>query len=741
MKVLGRHSVACAVACLATLAAFAGGALESLERPLIDLRMDLLERPADPGPILIEIDPSSVHEVGRWPWPRSLHALLLDRLTAAEAGEVFLDIDFSLPSDEVEDAALEGALERHEGGTTLAAFRQWSDTLQAYVDVGPLQRFARHGRLASTNMVPATDGLIREGARSYPWRDGPLPSFAAALAGVAGQQQGNFYIDYGIGLENITRLSFVDVASGKVGSDVLKGRNVVVGATSVELGDMLAVPNYRVLPGVVVQLLAAQSLMLDRALLRLPFWVFLLAVPAFVFVLGCRTRNCRIGTSVAIIGASNVVLWGGAAGLQVAFPVIVDVVPFTLGSFGASAIAFFLRFQKVAATLVTETVARHRTEQLMGAVARNAFDALVTTDGRGKVSFVNSAACRMFGVSMSDVQGISVSQFIARAGGLNDDSLPEALRQIMQLGKPRRLVCRRKNGEVFFADLTVSEIVDEKRDLFILMVRDIDRRVKAERRLMARERELRRAKTEAEVANQSKTEFLANMSHELKTPLNAVIGFSEIMEQQLLGPLGSDDYVTYAKDIKESGQRLFHTVSDVLEFSRIEADEVTLSEEDFDLSGLCRQMGDHLNARCEASGHNFEAYVPPAEVQYKGDERLIKLALNHVLSNAVKFTPSGGKIVFTLNLNDDGSAEILVEDSGIGIAEEEIEACFEPFGQANRGLQRSHEGSGLGLTLAKRFIDLHQGTITLQSIVDKGTKAKVTLPAARSRGGAARKSA
>jgi signal transduction histidine kinase len=178
-----------------------------------------------------------------------------------------------------------------------------------------------------------------------------------------------------------------------------------------------------------------------------------------------------------------------------------------------------------------------------------------------------------------------------------------------------------------------------------------------------------------------------------------------------------------------------------LEFSRIEAAEVKLSEDDFDLVDLCHQMGDHFKARCDASGHAFEAYIPPAGVLYQGDERLIKLALNHVLSNAVKFTLPGGKVVFTLQLNDDGSADILVEDTGIGIAEEEIEACFEPFGQANRGLQRAYEGSGLGLTLAKRFVELHQGTITLRSTPDKGTKVTVTLPAARSRGRVIRESA
>ncbi len=285
----------------------------------------------------------------------------------------------------------------------------------------------------------------------------------------------------------------------------------------------------------------------------------------------------------------------------------------------------------------------------------------------------------------------------------------------------------------------MSELVEETRRIFILMIRDIDRRVKAERRLMARERELRRAKVEAESANRTKSEFLANMSHELRTPLNAIVGFSEIMEQQLLGPLGSESYVSYAKDIRESGERLFGTVSDVLEFSRLDTDEARLEEDDFDLTGLCRGLANDLKERCRHSGHDVVAYVPPAEACYRGDRRLIRLAVSHLLANARKFTPADGRIVFSLLLSDDGKATITVEDNGIGIAEAEIATCMEAFGQADRGLQRAYEGAGLGLTLARRFIEMHQGSLDLTSKLGSGTKVTVILPAGRRSTAGARK--
>ncbi|MPZ10053.1 MAG: CHASE2 domain-containing protein [Kiloniellaceae bacterium] len=741
-----RHWTCCALACLVALAAMAVGALEPLERPLLDLRMRLVERPADAEPVLIEIDARSIHEIGRWPWPRSLHALLLDRLTAAEVGEIFLDVDFSLRSEEEEDAALEGALARRQGRTTLVAFRQWSESARAYIDAGPQPRFARHARLASTNMVPAADGLIRAGRESYPWRGGSLPSFAAVLAGTAGTGAREFYIDYGIRLDNVTRLSFVDVARGDIDLGNLRGRRVMVGATALELGDILAVPKHRVLPGVVVQMLAAQSLLLDRDLQRLPFWAFILMVPAFIGALSWPTRR---RSAIVVLGAfagANVFLWAGVLALQATTPILLDVMPFAFGSVAAVTGAFLLRFQKVARSLVAETLSRLRTERLMSEVAQNAFEALVTTDATGRLRFMNKAARQMFGLTPSEAEGLWVGHFVARTDALSETDLVKTLQRTMDAGRPRRLVFRRHNGELFHANLAVTGLVDGERPMYILLIRDIDRRVKAERRLLARERELRRAKTEAELANRAKTEFLANMSHELRTPLNAIIGFSEIMEQQLLGPLGSEDYLSYAKDIRQSGQRLFHTVSDVLEFSRIESGDCRLEEAEFDLVDLGREIAGRLRTRAQESGHEIEVLLPSAETRYEGDENLIRLAISHVLSNALKFTPPGGKVVFAIHLDDGGNVQIVVEDDGVGIEPERIAACFEAFRQADHGLQRSHEGSGLGLTLAKRFVELHKGTISLQSQrgdgpSGSGTKVTMTLPAARRRGGKVRRTA
>ena len=731
MKRLSLRCGVCALACLMTLAAYLGGALEPLERPLIDLRMRLVERPADPHPVVVEIDPQSIAQIGQWPWPRSLHALLLDRLTAAEAGPVFLDVDFSLRTLVSEDAALAGALARRQGNTILAAFRQWSTSAEAFVDIGPLPQFAAQARLASANLVPASDGLVRSVEMSLPWRGGALAGVAAAMIDDSTQAPASFLIDFGIDVASVTRLSFIDVASGNVDPNLLRGRPVFVGATSIELGDMLAVPKHRTLPGVMVQMLAYQSLILDRALQRLPDWALCLATVCFVMLLCHAGRNRGAGVNLLMILGANAALWGVAVGAQAVAPVVLDVVPLTVASFGAGAGTFMLRFRKVAASLVAESLARRRSEKFMGAVAENAFDALITADAEGRVLTLNRAAGQVFGIEPAAAKGRSVMDFLARPNAVAKRDLEASLRQIMGTGRSRRLVCRRDSGELFFADLAVSELVEDDRTLFILLVRDIDRRVKAERRLLARERELRRAKTVAEVANQSKTEFLANMSHELKTPLNAIIGFAEIMEQQMLGPLGTEQYKAYATDIRESGERLYHTVVDVLEFSRVEIDDVVLQEQATDLADLCRRIAARLAPRVAEKNQHLESSLPDLPTVFLADERLLALALNHVVSNAIKFTGTQGRIRLALDSSDTGEAIITVEDNGIGIEADKIDSCFDAFAQADRGLDRTHEGAGLGLTLARRFIELHDGPITLQSAPGDGTRVTVTLPVAR----------
>lgn len=239
---------------------------------------------------------------------------------------------------------------------------------------------------------------------------------------------------------------------------------------------------------------------------------------------------------------------------------------------------------------------------------------------------------------------------------------------------------------------------------------------------------LRLAKEKAEVASLAKSQFLANMSHELRTPLNAIIGFSEIMANQMLGPLGSDQYVGYAADILDSGRHLLDVINDILDMSRIEAGAVKLNESDIDLKLIAASALRLIEQRADDVGVQLINRIPDGLPTVHADQRLLRQVLINLLSNAVKFTPAGGTVTLTAGVDDDGGLWLAVGDTGIGMAPEHVSVALEPFGQVECALDRRYEGTGLGLPLVKSIMELHGGTIRIDSALGVGTTVTIALP-------------
>jgi two-component system cell cycle sensor histidine kinase PleC len=233
-------------------------------------------------------------------------------------------------------------------------------------------------------------------------------------------------------------------------------------------------------------------------------------------------------------------------------------------------------------------------------------------------------------------------------------------------------------------------------------------------------------KARAEMANRAKAEFLANMSHELRTPLNAIIGFSEMMEQQTFGPLGSSKYQDYCSHIHQSGQYLLHVFSDVLDMSRLEAGRVRLNRSEFGVEAAIRSAIRDVESAVQAKCLAIDIDVSPSE-SIQADREAVERILVTLLRNAVKFTPDGGAISIGAQAFDE-QTYIYVEDSGPGIASADLSRLGRPFEQADTTLANGMKGSGLGLAIANSLVELHGGTLRINSALGQGTVVLVALP-------------
>ena len=238
---------------------------------------------------------------------------------------------------------------------------------------------------------------------------------------------------------------------------------------------------------------------------------------------------------------------------------------------------------------------------------------------------------------------------------------------------------------------------------------------------------------EADKANKAKSEFLANMSHELRTPLNAIIGFSDILKRQLFGNLGDPRYSEYVTDINDSGNHLLAIINDILDLAKAEAGKLTLQEEDIDLVRCLDDAMRMCRGRAVTAGVNLNFANATESIYAHVDERLIRQIVLNLLTNAIKFTNEGGKVTLSIAAEPGQDIVIQVQDTGIGIAQEDIARVIRPFEQVETVLSRSHGGTGLGLPLTSKLTELHGGTFDIQSQVGIGTTVIVRLPPERLR--------
>ena len=236
---------------------------------------------------------------------------------------------------------------------------------------------------------------------------------------------------------------------------------------------------------------------------------------------------------------------------------------------------------------------------------------------------------------------------------------------------------------------------------------------------------------EAEAANRAKSEFLAVMSHELRTPLNAVLGFSDMIRSEIHGPIESSDYKDYMEHIHDSGSHLLNLINDILDLSKADAGHLEVYDLDLDPVSMLVTICDMMGPQAEKGGVRLSNRISRDMPGLRGDKRLFRQIITNLMSNAVKFTPEGGTVTISSGRDQFGGLTIMVADTGIGIATEDLPRILEPFVQVESSANRRYDGTGLGLPLARKLMEAHGGHLMIESELEVGTTVTVTFPVSR----------
>ncbi|MBF0304109.1 MAG: PAS domain S-box protein [Alphaproteobacteria bacterium] len=361
-------------------------------------------------------------------------------------------------------------------------------------------------------------------------------------------------------------------------------------------------------------------------------------------------------------------------------------------------------------------VAADGEERFQALVERIPDAVLVSEDGR--LVYANPAAAELWGVETGALVGREMRSLldVALCGQCGSAGCDPS-------GARLEGAAMRPDGGV----VTVSSVCLRVRfgghRAMLTMLQDIGARKRNEAALLE-------AKENAELACRAKSEFLANVSHELRTPLNAVLGFSQLIESEIFGPIGNPRYVPYVVAIRTSGEQLLAAIEDVLDLARIESGRTGLIEEPTEIVAKIDAALRLIRERAER-GQIALATDLAARGVLRADRRRVLQVLVNLLSNAVKFTPPGGTVRVATAWSANGGLDVVIEDTGIGMTPEDIAKSLQPFGQADSRLARKYEGVGLGLPLARGFVEMHGGALSIDSIPGKGTRVTVSFPAER----------
>ena len=652
-----------------------GGWHGGLRHDLADFRFAWQSRQPSGDIVVVAIDAPSIDQIGVWPWPRSLYAQLLRQFQKAGVQDIALDVDFSTPSDAASDRNFAEALEGAGGSVVLPSFQQpRTDRTNLHVN-RPLPRFAEHSWPALVNVEVGPDGLVRR----YPFGeklDGTfVPSMAAVLAEQYLENRTPFLIDYSIRAARIPKVSFVDVLRGDEATlRQLNGKKVIVGGTALELGDRFSVPNGEILSGPVMQALAAESLLQNRALQWTSTTVTAAGIALLAMMMLITWRRLSAGRRVVLLIASALAIETMAFALQAASPFILDT-----SLFHIAAILY------IAAIALDEINIR----ALLGKVAENRFqrvamslgDGLICTDSKYAITDWNPGATAIFGYPPEAMIGRSFDEICARDAG---SVLPAfSIGHIAQVpsGSVIEFDGRRSNGEVFPVEASFSRWQGADGYQFGAILRDISER----KREAARIQYLAEHDTLTGLINRhTLLGRLAGMIAKAKADGDEVgllviglEGFQHI--NQMLGH-ASGDLV-----LRAISERLKARIPEAGVVARLNGDEFAIATRLADIGGSVRNYAEQIGASFHAAltagnrEHRVRVSIGAAVFPNGGDTPDELLSNSHMALSRARATQRGSHVLFEDSIRRDLETRLTLEtELALAVSSEEFELFYQP---------------------------------------------------------------
>ncbi len=368
--------------------------------------------------------------------------------------------------------------------------------------------------------------------------------------------------------------------------------------------------------------------------------------------------------------------------------------------------------------------ALHQSETTLAAFLKTSPEAVIIADQNGRITVFSTGAEVIFGHKAADIVGQPVERLIpdqlraAHRGHMDGFAASHETGRFMS--ERAEIAGLRANGEVFPAEASLARMSTPDGLFFAVVLRDVTQQ-------KAVQTELRNARTAAEAASEAKSRFIANMSHELRTPLNAIIGFSDLLTYPSGYKISEPKQREYARDIGTSGRHLLTIINDILDISRIDLGSIELTPEEVPVEDIVQSCVRMVRIRANEAAIVLMVEIEPDLPALQADRRLLTQALLNLLSNAIRFTTAGGHVVTGACRSVNGAVQLFVRDTGIGMKAEQIAHVGEPFLQGDTRLERQFDGSGLGLSITKRLVEMQKGILIIESTPGVGTTATISF--------------